>query len=197
MNLKLIKKDMQKVSNWSGGKTNEIYIYPEDGDYNEREFLFRLSSATVEVEKSEFTYLEGVDRYILSLDNELTITHNEDDEIKLKPFEVHNFSGEDSTKSFGKARDFNLMLKNGSKGSVSIVNLNRFKEITINKKSKGVSFECFYLPKEELMFSVNEKDGILKSGELLIIETTERDEKIKIKFKSNGVVNLINSKIIL
>ena len=40
------------VSQWAGGATTQLYIYPEHADYSRRDFIFRLSSATVECERS-------------------------------------------------------------------------------------------------------------------------------------------------
>ena len=54
-----------KVSQWSGGSTTELYLYPEDGDYKTGNFQLRISSATVETERSEFTSLPGVERYLM------------------------------------------------------------------------------------------------------------------------------------
>ena len=55
------------VSQWAGGATTQLYIYPEHADYSRRDFIFRLSSATVECERSEFTSLPEVDRILMVL----------------------------------------------------------------------------------------------------------------------------------
>ena len=51
-----------RTSCWSGGTTTEIFIWPEDADYAARRFAVRISSATVELEESDFTALPGVTR---------------------------------------------------------------------------------------------------------------------------------------
>ena len=43
------------TSKWSGGETTELYIYPADYQYKKRDFLFRISRATIPKEKSIFT----------------------------------------------------------------------------------------------------------------------------------------------
>lgn len=50
-----VSKEDYPVSNWSGGKTTQLFIYPENSEYAKRNFLFRISSATVDCERSEFT----------------------------------------------------------------------------------------------------------------------------------------------
>jgi len=62
--VKLITKEQQKTSKWSGGTTTQLAIYPEDADYGKRNFTWRLSTATVEAAESVFTSLPGIDRII-------------------------------------------------------------------------------------------------------------------------------------
>ena len=63
MKYSIIQKDKTNYSTsaWSGGATTEIRIMPEGSRYADREFLWRLSSATVEVEESTFTALPDYD----------------------------------------------------------------------------------------------------------------------------------------
>ena len=76
-----------KVSKWSGGDTTELYLYPEDGDYKSGNFQLRISSATVEVDRSEFTSLPGVDRYLMIFQGHLDMIHGEKTYIRrpIKP----------------------------------------------------------------------------------------------------------------
>lgn len=66
MSNKMILKKAEDfvTSKWSGGSTTELYIYPPQAVYREGNFKCRISSATVEVEKSDFTSLPGVKRYL-------------------------------------------------------------------------------------------------------------------------------------
>ena len=45
------------TSTWAGGTTTQLYLYPENGSYANRDFLFRISSATVDLEESGFGVL--------------------------------------------------------------------------------------------------------------------------------------------
>ena len=45
---KVIKKDDWKVSVWSGGTTNEIFIYPENSSYVDRAFKARMQLQIME-----------------------------------------------------------------------------------------------------------------------------------------------------
>jgi environmental stress-induced protein Ves len=101
------------VSSWSGGITTQIAIWPPEAKYADRDFLWRISSATVELEESDFTSLPDYDRLIATLEGEIVLTHNGGAPLTLRPFEVHAFSGADATRSRGRCRDFNLMLRRG------------------------------------------------------------------------------------
>lgn len=113
-----IKKEDMPVSNWSGGSTTEIMIFPKGARYADREFLFRISTAQVELESSDFTSLPDYLRVIASLEGELELTHTlRCGELKKRiiPLEtVHYFDGSLPTHCVGRARDLNLMLKKGA-----------------------------------------------------------------------------------
>ena len=101
------------VSSWSGGTTTQLAIWPPEARYADRDFLWRISSATVDLEESDFTPLPDYDRLIATLEGDIVLTHNGGEPIPLRPLEVHAFSGAAATHSRGRCRDFNLMLRRG------------------------------------------------------------------------------------
>lgn len=102
------------VSSWSGGTTTQIGIAPETAVYADRDFLWRLSSATVELQHSDFTALPDYYRYIATLNGEIDVIHNDGQPIHLAPYQVHEFDGGWKTCSIGQCRDFNLMMRKGA-----------------------------------------------------------------------------------
>ena len=109
---KVIKKDDWKVSVWAGGTTNEIFIYPEDSSYADRIFKARISVATTNNgEKSLFTKLPGVERYISKLSGDMKLQHTDHYDVEMEDYQIDRFKGDWETYSWGKFRDFNLMLK--------------------------------------------------------------------------------------
>ena len=92
------------VSDWSGGRTVQLSIGPAGERYADRKFLWRISSATVELETSEFTSLPDYERLIAPIRGEMILSHNGGEEILLRPFDVHRFDGADLTVSKGKRR---------------------------------------------------------------------------------------------
>ena len=108
------------TSNWSGGTTTELGIGPEGSRYADRDFLWRISSATVDLEESTFTALPDYDRIIMTLEGEIDLCHNGGQWIHLNAFETHSFDGGDDTVSKGKVVDFNLMTRKGQAGGAMI-----------------------------------------------------------------------------
>lgn len=112
-----IKKEAMAVSNWSGGTTTEIMIWPRGAVYAERDFLFRISTAKVELDESDFTPLPDYNRLIASIGGGMRLTHalkSGEETAKVRPLStVHRFSGGVPTHCVGRARDLNLMLRKG------------------------------------------------------------------------------------
>ena len=98
-----------KTTNWSGGKTSELIIFPSDSDFQKRDFEFRMSIASIETETSNFTSLPSYQRCISTLEGNLEIIHENKYSKMLNPFEFEFFHGSWSTKSIGKVRDFNVI----------------------------------------------------------------------------------------
>lgn len=99
------------IQRWSGGTSQELYIFPATASVHERNFDVRISTATVEVEKSTFTDYSGYLRKLLVLEGELTINHLNHHSVQLKAFEQDFFQGDWHTTSIGKVRDFNVIYR--------------------------------------------------------------------------------------
>ena len=146
------------VSAWSGGTTTQLAIYPENAVYADRDFLWRVSSATVDLEDSDFTPLPDYDRLIATLEGEIVLTHNGGAPLRLRPLEVHAFSGADATHSVGRCRDFNLMLRRGrASGTMEALHLAGAAK-TSHAKGRGSAVngteeECCPLAAEESVLS--------------------------------------------
>ncbi|MDR7856620.1 HutD family protein [Tissierella sp.] len=195
----IIKEDEFITSEWSGGKTTEMFIYPKDSNYKSMDFKCRISSATVELEESEFTKLKEVNRFITPLNKELRLTHDLQKYIELKPYEIYEFDGEMSTYSIGKVIDFNLMLANGAKGY--LIN-ERVKEESIIKilptnVNYQEEFEIFYSHEMSISFIADDKEIILNPNELLVISISNKDIELDIKIKSKTPCNLLRTRIMI
>lgn len=114
METEIRNSSQYKTTDWSGGHTTELYIFPENGDYGRRDFLIRISSATVETKESRFTKLPGIRRELMILDGEMKLIHEGRRIRMMKPYDVDSFFGDWETLSHGNSktvRDFNLMAR--------------------------------------------------------------------------------------
>ena len=111
--IRILHETDYRISNWSGGKTIQLAIYPEDCDYADRSFLWRVSSATVDLPESEFTALPDYLRQITPISGEMTLQHDGGERIPVPVGTIHAFDGGAATHSWGCCTDFNLMLRKG------------------------------------------------------------------------------------
>lgn len=188
--MEIIRKEHQKTSKWSGGTTTELFIYPEDSLYSERNFKWRLSSAEVLLEESDFTHLPGISRIIMIIDGELQLQHEGHYNKILKPLHQDSFSGDWTTRSIGRVRDFNLMMGEGCKGKLEPILLKsgESKNITVNEPIEGEkSFseiaETFYIVKGNVEISNEDNEKIkLYEGDIAFVSkgVNELREQFKI-----------------
>jgi environmental stress-induced protein Ves len=109
--MKLVSKVNQKISSWTGGTTTELLIFPENSSVSEQNFDYRISTAKVLVEKSEFTSFPMHNRKLAILEGKLRIQHNHSDWYTLNAGEQTEFKGEWVTHSEGQVVDFNVIYK--------------------------------------------------------------------------------------
>ena len=117
-------KDLNKkriVSTWKGGKTTQLCIVPENASLQERNFDLRISSATIDLERSEFSDFRGYRRYLMKLEGDITLLID-DKTITIKRDEAFEFMGDEKVISLSKepSRDFNVIIKKDKKADISI-----------------------------------------------------------------------------
>ena len=190
---------------WSGGDTTELYLYPEDGDYRSGNFQLRISSATVEVERSEFTSLPGVERYLMIFQGHLDMIHGEKEKVSLEPYEVDHFDGGIPTVSYGKVVDFNLMLKNGAGGRMEALCLDKGEEKRIQpegrENDKGEekriqpegreNFLAIYVKEGEIRIG----DKNIKAQELGVIKDWKTELQIRSSAEKNSKLGICRAEI--
>jgi len=163
----ILTKSKYKSSFWSGGTTTELFIYPHESSYLERNFQVRISSATVDIEESNFTKLPDYNRVLMILDGELEIKHQGKYNRKLSQYECDYFDGAWDTSAKGKVIDFNLMTSKSLQGEIKYHKLITHAKFTLNPllnhKLIGV-----YLISGSL---INLKDKqLVKQGDLIILQ---------------------------
>ena len=114
MDWKLLTKADYVTTSWSGGTTTQLAIAPEGAVYADRDFLWRLSSATVELDHSDFTPLPDYNRFLAVLDGEIKLKIDAAEPFQLAPGRVVEFDGGVPVESWGRCVDFNLMVRKGT-----------------------------------------------------------------------------------
>ena len=171
--MQLIPKSAQTTSNWSGGTTTQLFIYPPEASYAARNFLFRISTATVETETSTFTDLTGFNRILLLLNGELSITHNNHQTHYLKPYQPHSFDGGWHTTAEGKVTDFNVISNPNIQTQVTVIELNANQSTQLNTTANWV---CLYVTKGAVKVQQHNEEITVNENDFLIINSTQEIE---------------------
>jgi environmental stress-induced protein Ves len=168
MNITMLSKSDYITSNWSGGSTTQLFISPATASYAERNFDFRISSAKVEVAESTFTQLPNINRKLMVLEGEITVTHENHHIKTLKQFDTDTFSGDWKTTAIGTCTDFNLMTKEGINSELTHLQLlaNQYNKIAVDDSYNTL---CIYVYSGSLYAEINSKLFNLKKESLLVL----------------------------
>ena len=165
-----LPEDEIHTSRWSGGSTTEFLIYPGGAVYAKRDFLWRISSATVEAEESDFTALPDYDRFITPLEGGMRLSIDGAEGIDLKPLDILAFDGALATHSEGICKDFNLMLRKGkARGGMEAFKLSEdWQSLLLPAQARHI---LFYLPKGSCRIKTPCSEIVLReSRPLLMVE---------------------------
>lgn len=187
MKKRIYSAEEYKTTAWSGGKTTEFAIYPETAKYTERNFIWRLSSATVELEESIFTELLDYNRVLMVLEGEATLVHGENNVVKLGKLHQDSFGGDAGTKCFGKIRDYNLMFRKGSRGYLELMELQNFTEIFEEPEWRNYTDASYglYCLEGQVAVSVNGESHKVNKGGLFVLDFNI-NEKAEVNVSGTG-----------
>lgn len=183
--ISIIRKENQNETTWSGGKTRELFIYPQDSKYENRNFKFRISSATVELEESQFTKLEGIFRILMPLNGKLKIKYNDSAEKTLNAFEKDEFWGDCNTTSKGKVIDFNLMMNKDLKGDLEYIELKKNNTLNLISDQNLFDFEFLYIYSGGVSIESEIFNEELQEGDLLVLHDSMSNIKKEYIIKNN------------
>lgn len=138
-----------------------------------------MSTATVEVPDSTFTFMPGVTRHLMILDGAMDIDHKGRYKKHLGQFGYDIFDGEWPTSAktqHKKVVDFNLMLREKATGKVQAIALRERQEETMIFRPK-IAFSGFYLLEGSLRLITGVNSAELRKGDFLLCEH-EQEEAI-------------------
>ncbi|EFR44747.1 HutD family protein [Streptococcus pseudoporcinus] len=174
--ISIIKPESYSTSHWSGGKTKELYISPKTSLYLERNFDFRLSSATVSLSESIFSDLRGYHRLIMTVDRSMTLLNLATHELKeLDPFETFSFEGSDRIKSIGQCTDVNLIYNDNYLGQMEAVHK------TNRSICSSMSIQMVYTLCDMTCTVDGQGAYLLKANHLLVIQNSSLSTPSKLE----------------
>ena len=178
-NITLLKSNDFQVSDWSGGKTKQLYLSPPTGHYGKREFDYRLSTATVELAESQFSDLSGFHRILMSLDHTLHLLNaSRQEETVLTPFTPYFFEGSDSITSRGTCTDFNLIYSDHYQGQMLAIS-------DREELSQDEAIQFIYALSDLMVTGTGLPSLNLETGQLLIVEKEAQETELQIMFSTN------------
>lgn len=135
-----------------------------------------MSTATVEVPESTFTFMTGVTRHLMILDGTLDIDHKGRYKKHLEKFGYDVFDGEWPTTAKGMVTDFNLMVRENATGKLQAIALRDRQEETFVFKTK-TKYSGFYLLEGNIRFIAGTNSAELSKGDFLLCDH-ENEEQI-------------------
>ena len=178
-NVTLLRVNDFQVSDWSGGKTKQLYLSPPTGHYGKRDFDYRLSTATVEAAESVFSDLSGFHRILMSLDHPLHLLNaSRQEETVLAPFTPYFFEGSDSITSRGTCTDFNLIYSDHYQGQMLAIS-------DREELSQDEAIQFIYALSDLMVTGTGLPSLNLETGQLLIVEKEAQETELQIMFSTN------------
>ncbi|MBF4484244.1 HutD family protein [Flavobacterium sp. CSZ] len=181
MNIRLLPKKDSTASIWSGGLTYEYMIYPKTAHYINRDFIFRISSATIEQVPSEFTQFKGYHRYLVMLDNCLDIEVNTEKK-KYEKYEIMKFKSDDEVTSYTKGTDFNWIVSE---------KISHHKLIITNSNQNCNAAIVVLYSLDKAVIKINEKPYDLNPYDLLVVENPEK-KNIMLHFSNECLFGILD-----
>ncbi len=176
--MKLIPKKAQKVSSWTGGTTTELIIFPENSSVAEQNFDYRISTAQVLAEKSEFTFFPNYERKLAILDGKLMVQHNQSEWYQLNSGEQTEFKGVWETRSEGQVVDFNVIYNDKYHSTINWVN--HLSLTDFNQGNEVIGIYCLNGAIQLNDILLEKGDFINANGDVRSVHTSEDALCIKV-----------------
>lgn len=186
----ILNRADQKRTEWSGGKTTELFIMPMDRTFVGRDFEFRISTATVELERSVFTPLHGYKRVLMVIEGMMSLEHESHHTAKLKKFDVDRFDGDWETKSLGTCVDFNVIFKGDL--AINPQGIILMKGDWLRDQILNLYFVFVYCYEGELSISFKDSVFVIAAGDVWVCDDVNEGS---IVFEANDNSDFVYLKI--
>ena len=199
-NIKIISKQDNSPTEWYGGSSAELTTYPENSSFSNRDFLWRLGYAKINIPQSNFSKLSGISRHLMVTSGEVELEHVGYYKKTLSELESDSFLGDMETKTSGICSVFNLMTRKDYKGQLSSLiikpkNTKTFSHtVSYNEEIIAV---CLYPIAGNIKTTINNTTYNVSTENLLRIDCLESNSSISLDLtcSSDDICKLIISLI--
>lgn len=168
--MEIVKLSNCVRTNWSGGSTTELFISPANGNYTTRDFVFRISMATVDEEETTYTPLPGFERTLLVLQGSISLLFEGENQVKLTRGYSQQFDGNLTTRCLGKAVNFNVMTNKNAR-CLTLELHEHVSELNFNIKDGQTLF--FFVEKGKVEAIITNNSVEIMENELALTSTKQ------------------------
>lgn len=190
MKIYTTKSKDRTTATWSGGTTTQLAIFPKGSEFTKFDFLFRISTATVEVEEATFTFMPGTTRHLMILDGVLGINHRGRYKKNLPKFGYDVFDGEWPTTAKGCVTDFNLILREKASGKLQALMVKERGEETAEFTSR-ISYSALYLLSGALRMILGSEAAELTAGDFVLVDHENEAQIMHMQAVANSEIILV------
>lgn len=188
-NINLIKNIDYTPTYWSGGMASELITYPIGSSFSNRDFLWRIGCAKIDIDTSIFSNLPSIKRHLMVTDGEMILTHKEKYSKLLKTFDQDFFMGDWDTSTEGRCSVLNLMTQKNYDGTLTHINLIKNNIINFNynhPKNSTIISICIHSLKEDILCEIDSQKFPIEQGDLLCINISNQDILPQITLRSDN-----------
>lgn len=190
MKLTILRAADQAYNQWSGGKTAQLEIFPPDAVYSEQNFIYRVSTATIDALESDFTKLPNYSRKLMLLEGEVCLEIENDGSYTLKPFEPVSFSGAVHVHSVGKCTDFNLMTNPKAAGTLEAIVFDSTLKHNLLIENNLYTLAIYVVSGVCEFFIENEKISLAKN-DYFSLQNANKIQQIALAAKLNSALAIV------
>lgn len=176
--IRLIKNTCYTPTYWSGGMAAELITYPNSSSFADRNFLWRIGCAKIDIDTSTFSSLPDIKRHLMVTDGEMTLSHKDRYSKLLKPFNQDFFMGDWTTTTKGRCSVLNLMTREDYDGTLNHINImkentSHFK-FTYPENSIPIAV-CIHPLNRNAKVHIDDNHFDINKGDLLYIDIINSD----------------------
>ena len=180
----IVHRDAFVTTQWAGGETTQLAIVPQHARFSDKDFLWRISSATFTTTQSVFSDFSGYQRYLLPLRGSLRLSHERLFARELAAYEPAYFDGAWPTASENTPDciDYNFIVKNGTPALLQVL-----QEGETHLVKTAAMVTCFSV--DDMVIHLN-KTGIQRevSGFSLFMLEADAGESVSVAKASAPVI---------